>query len=105
MAVIFLNINNACSASLCHSVGVSLCPSATLWGCPSVSLSLCGGVPLPTLPTLPGVDPSHVHVGAWALGCFHSLISTQTFRRALAASVDSWAETDKRSTVPLQWRN
>ena len=29
---------------------------------------------------------------AWALGCFHSLISTQTFRRALTASVDSCAE-------------
>ena len=41
---------------------------------------------------LPGVDASHVHVRAWALGCFHSLISTQTFRRALTASVDSCAE-------------
>ena len=38
---------------------------------------------------------------AWALGCFHSLISTQTFRRALTASVDSCAEI----RVPLQWRN
>ena len=28
----------------------------------------------------------HVYVRAWALGCFHSLISTQTFRRALTAS-------------------
>ena len=26
----------------------------------------------------PGVDASHVYVGAWALVCFHSLISTQT---------------------------
>ena len=26
---------------------------------------------------------------AWALGCFHSHISTRTFRRALTASVDS----------------
>ena len=34
---------------------------------------------------LPGVDASHVYVRAWALGCFHSLISTQTFRRALTA--------------------
>ena len=42
---------------------------------------------------LPGVDASHVYVRAWALwGCFHSLISTQTFRRALTASVDSCAE-------------
>ena len=31
---------------------------------------------------------SHVYLGDWALGCFHSLISTQTFRRALATSVD-----------------
>ena len=28
------------------------------------------------------VDASHVYVGAWALGCFHGHISTQTFRRA-----------------------
>ena len=39
-----------------------------------------------------GGCPSHVYVRAWALGCFHSLISTQTFRRALTASVDSCAE-------------
>ena len=41
---------------------------------------------------LPGVDATHVYVRAWALGCFHSLISTQTFRMALTASVDSCAE-------------
>ena len=41
---------------------------------------------------LPGVDAPHVYVRAWALGCFHSLISTRTFRRALTASVDSYAE-------------
>ena len=50
---------------------------------------------------LPGVDASHVYVRAWALGCFHShiffFISTQPFRRALAASVDSCAE--------MKWRN
>ena len=40
---------------------------------------------------LPGVDASHVYVRASALGCFHSLFSTQTFRRALTASVDSCA--------------
>ena len=34
----------------------------------------------------------HVYVRAWALVCFYSLISTQTFRRALTASVDSYAE-------------
>ena len=28
---------------------------------------------------LPGVDASHVYVRAWALGCFHSHITTQTF--------------------------
>ena len=31
----------------------------------------------------------HVYVGAWALCCFYSLISTQTFRRALTVSVDN----------------
>ena len=40
---------------------------------------------------LPGVDAPHVYVRAWALGCFHSLFTTQTFRRALTASLDSWA--------------
>ena len=30
-----------------------------------------------------GVDASHVYVRALALGCFHSDISTRTFRRAL----------------------
>ena len=45
-----------------------------------------------TLFFLPGVDASHVYVRAWALGCFHSLISTKTFGRALTASVDSCAE-------------
>ena len=33
-----------------------------------------------------------VYVRAWALGCFYSHISTQTFRRALTTSVDSCAE-------------
>ena len=41
---------------------------------------------------LPGVDASHVYVGAWALGCFYSHISTRTFRRALTASLDSCAD-------------
>ena len=76
----------------------------------------------------PGVDASHVYVHAWALGCFHSLISTQTpsaglrhpsleegagkrwsecdqypnrFWRALTASVDSYTELKSA----LQWRN
>ena len=47
------------------------------------------------------MDGPHVYVRAWALGCFHSFISTQTFRRALTTSVDSWAEIN----VPFQWRN
>ena len=47
---------------------------------------------------LPGVDALHVYVRAWALGCFHSLIITRTFRRALTASVDSCAEM-------AEWRN
>ena len=38
---------------------------------------------------LPGVDAFHVYVRAWALGCFHNLVSTQTFRRVLKTSVDS----------------
>ena len=50
---------------------------------------------------LPVADAPHVYVRAWALGCFHSLITTQTFWRALIASVDSCAET---KSAP-QWRN
>ena len=34
---------------------------------------------------IPGVDASHVYVGAWALGCFHSLVRTQTFHWWTAA--------------------
>ena len=41
---------------------------------------------------LSGVDASRVYMRAWELGCFYSHISTQTFRRALTASVDSCAE-------------
>ena len=41
---------------------------------------------------LPGVDASHVYVHAWALGRLHSITSTQTFGRALTASVDRCAE-------------
>ena len=48
---------------------------------------------------LPGVDASHVYVRAWALGCFHSHISTQTFWRALTASVDSCAAMKSAPTV------
>ena len=46
---------------------------------------------------LPGADAPHVYVHALTLWCFHSLISTHTFRRALTASVD-------RRIIPLQWR-
>ena len=42
---------------------------------------------------------SHVNMRAWALGSFHSLISTQTFRRALTASVDSCAEIKRAPSV------
>ena len=42
--------------------------------------------------SLPRANAPHVYVRAWMLGCFHSLISAQTFRRALTASVDSCAE-------------
>ena len=48
---------------------------------------------------LPGVDVSHVYVHAWVLGCFHSLISTQTFRRVLTASVGSCAEIKRAPSV------
>ena len=48
---------------------------------------------------LPGVDVSHVYVCALALVCFYSHISTGTFRRALAASVDSCAEIKSAPSV------
>ena len=48
---------------------------------------------------LPGVDVSHVYVGAWALGCFHSHISTPTFWRALTMSVDSCVEIKSAPSV------
>ena len=48
---------------------------------------------------LPGVDASHVYVGAWALGCFCSHISTKTFQRVLTASVDSCAEVKSAPSV------
>ena len=38
------------------------------------------------------MDAPRVCVRAWVLGCFYSDISTQTFWRALTASVDSCAE-------------
>ena len=41
------------------------------------------------------MDAPHVFVRVWALGCFYSHISTQTFRRALTASVDSLLRGDK----------
>ena len=48
---------------------------------------------------LPSVDALHVYVRAWALGCFYSHISTQTFRRALTASVDSCTEIKSTPSV------
>ena len=39
-----------------------------------------------------GADASHIHVHAWAPCCFHSLTSTQNFRRVLTALVDSCVE-------------
>ena len=39
------------------------------------------------------------HVGAWALCCFHCHTSTQTFRKALTASVDSCAEIKSAPSV------
>ena len=52
--------------------------------------------------SLPGVDASHVYVGALAGGCFYSHISTGTFRRALTASVDSCAEI-KSAWTHVNW--
>ena len=48
---------------------------------------------------LPGVDAPHVYVRALALGCFHSLIGTRTFRRALTAALDSFAEIKSAPSV------
>ena len=44
---------------------------------------------------LPRVDAPHVYVRAWAIGCFHSLISTRTFRRALTDRVGGQLRGDK----------
>ena len=52
-----------------------------------------------TLFVLPWVDASHIYVRARALGCFHSHISTQTFRRELTASVDGSAEIKSAPSV------
>ena len=48
---------------------------------------------------LPGVDASRVYVRVLALGCFYSHISTRIFRRALTASVDSYAEIKSAHSV------
>ena len=42
--------------------------------------------------SLSAADAPHVYVRAWTLCCFNGLISTQIFRRALTASVESCAE-------------
>ena len=47
----------------------------------------------------PGVDAPHVYMRAWALGCFYSHISTQTFLRALTMLVDSCAEIKSAPTA------
>ena len=48
---------------------------------------------------LHGVDAPHGYVCAWALGCFHSHLSTHTFRRELTASLDSCAEIKSAPSV------
>ena len=64
-----------------------------------------------TLFILHGVDASHVYMRVRALGCFHNLISTETFRRVLTASVDSCAEIKSAPSVASVtksgrvWRN
>ena len=50
-------------------------------------------------PFLPRVDAPHVYMRAWALSCFHSVISTQTVQRVLTASVDSCVEIKSASSV------
>ena len=45
------------------------------------------------------VDALHVYVCAWALGCFHSLIST-----GLLEGADRVAGQLRGDRVPLQWR-
>ena len=54
----------------------------------------------------PGRDASYVYVGAWALGCFHSLISliTQNLREALNVSVDSCAKINGVTSSGRVWR-
>ena len=48
---------------------------------------------------LPRVDASHVYVGALALGCFYSHISTGTFRRVMTALLDSCTEIKSAPSV------
>ena len=48
---------------------------------------------------LTGVDVPHVYVSAWVLGCFYSLISTQTFQRMLTTSVDNCADIKSAPSV------
>ena len=43
-----------------------------------------------TLFFLPGVDAPHVYVRAWALGCFHSLTSTQLTNLGVTKSGRVW---------------
>ena len=54
----------------------------------------------------PGRGASYVYVGAWALGCFHSLISliTQNLREALNVSVDSCAKINGVTSSGRVWR-
>ena len=48
------------------------------------------------------MDASHVYVRALALGCFYSLISTRTFRRA---SLDSCVEIKSTPKSGRVWRS
>ncbi len=50
-----------------------------------------------------GSEESHFNDSA--LGCFHSLISTETFRRALTASVDSCAKSHTTSNCTVHTQN
>ena len=47
----------------------------------------------------PGTDPPLLCVRTWTLCCFHSLISTQAFGRALTAPLNSSAEEKSAPSV------
>ena len=53
--------------------------------------------------SLPAADAPRVYVRALTLGCFRSLISIRTFRRALTVSVDNCAEIKSTPSVLVEF--